>query len=270
MTHSFRIPLAGADAEDAELPLPTFSPGWALFLDVDGTLVELAEHPHAVYVEPLLIDELGRLQKLAGGAVALVSGRSVSELDRLFAPLHLAVAGQHGAELRHANGKTDLERVRIPAAATARGALAALTTRHPGLYFEDKGVALAVHYRRVPQLEALVERTIGEVARRSAGEFVMQNGKMVRELVPHGKNKGGAIAQLMREPPFAGRTPVFLGDDVTDEEGFALVRKLSGHAIKVGAGTTVAPHRVASVRRVRSWLGAYANWLEKRASGRKP
>jgi trehalose 6-phosphate phosphatase len=270
MTHSFGIPLAGTDAEHAELPLPAFAPGWALFLDVDGTLVELAEHPHAVYVEPQLIDELGRLQRLAGGAVALVSGRSVSELDRLFAPLHLAVAGQHGAELRHANGKTDLERPRIAAAATARGALVALAARHPGLYFEDKGVALALHYRRAPQLEALVESAIADVARRSSGEFVMQNGKMVRELVPHGKNKGGAIGQLMHEPPFAGRTPVFLGDDVTDEDGFALVRKLSGHAIKVGAGTTVAPHCIASVRRVRSWLGAYADWLEKRISARKP
>jgi len=266
MTHSFRIPLTGADAEEPEAPLPTYAPGWALFLDVDGTLVELAEHPHAVYVEPLLIDQLGRLQRLAGGAVALVSGRSVSELDRLFSPLHLAIAGQHGAELRHANGKTDLERARIAATASARSALGALAARHPGLYFEDKGVALAVHYRRVPQLESMVEQAVGDVARRSSGEFVVQNGKMVRELVPHGKNKGGAIAQLMREPPFAGRTPVFLGDDVTDEDGFKLVRRLSGHAIKVGEGTSVAPHRVASVQRVRSWLGAYADWLEKRSA----
>jgi trehalose 6-phosphate phosphatase len=87
--------------------------------------------------------------------------------------------------------------------------------------------------------------------------------------VPHGKNKGGAIEQLMRESPFAGRIPIFLGDDVTDEEGFALVSRLAGHAIKVGAGASVAPHRIANVRRVRSWLGSYADWLEKRKGKRK-
>lgn len=269
MTPYFRIPAQAADAEVSEVPLPDFARDWALFLDVDGTLVELAEHPRAVHVEPRLIEELGRLQRLAEGAVALVSGRSVGELDRLFAPLHLAIAGQHGAELRHANGKTDLERPLIAAAAAARRALAALAARNEGLYFEDKGVALAVHYRRVPQLESLVERTIGEVARSSAGEFVMQQGKMVRELVPHGKNKGGAIAQLMRESPFSGRIPIFVGDDVTDEEGFALVGRLAGHAIKVGPGESAAPHRIANVRRVRSWLGSYADWLEKRKGKRR-
>jgi trehalose 6-phosphate phosphatase len=93
---------------------------------------------------------------------------------------------------------------------------------------------------------------------------VLQNGKMVWELVPHGKNKGGAIAELMREPPFAGRVPVFVGDDVTDEDGFSLVAKMSGHAIKVGPGGSGASHRIASVAHVRRWLDAYADWLENR------
>ncbi|HTL26826.1 MAG TPA: trehalose-phosphatase [Burkholderiales bacterium] len=265
MTSAFRIPVHDADAGGSEVPLPEFSRDWALFLDVDGTLVELAEHPRAVHVEPPLIQQLGRLQRLAGGAVALVSGRSVIELDRLFTPLHLAIAGQHGAEIRHANGKTDLDRPRTAAAAAARRALAALAESQAGLYFEDKGVALAVHYRRAPQLGPLVERTLSEVARQSRGEFVMQTGKMVRELVPHGKSKGGAIAAFMREPPFAGRLPVFLGDDVTDEGGFAVVSQLSGHAIKVGTGNSAALYRVAGVRSVRRWLGAFADWLEKHA-----
>jgi trehalose 6-phosphate phosphatase len=164
-----------------------------------------------------------------------VSGRSIAELDRLFVPLHLAIAGQHGAELRHADGKTEVDRPRIAAVATARGALAALASQNHGLYFEDKGAALAVHYRRVPQLGPLVERTLQDVARRSGGEFAMQTGKMVRELVPHGKNKGGAIAEFMREPPFAGRIPVFLGDDMTDEDGFALVGKIAGPRDQGGA-----------------------------------
>src|SRR5262245_61096273 len=266
MTQHFRIPVRSTDAEMSEVPLPAFAGDWALFLDVDGTLVELAEHPDAVHVEPALIKQLGRLQRLVGEAVALVSGRSLIELDRLFAPLHLAIAGQHGAEIRHVNGKTDLDRPRIAAAAAARTVLSALAKRHEGLYFEDKGVALAVHYRRIPQLGPLVERTVSEIARQSGGEFVMQTGKMVRELVPHGKSKGGAIAAFMREPPFAGRTPVFLGDDVTDEGGFAVVSQLSGHAIKVGSGMTAALYRVAGVRGVRRWLGAYADWLEQHAT----
>jgi len=264
MTPASRIPVRRADAGGSEVPLPEFAADWALFLDVDGTLVELAEHPREVHIEPPLIQQLGRLQRVADGAVALVSGRSVIELDRLFAPLHLAIAGQHGAEIRHVNGNTDLDQPRIAAAEAARSALAALAARHAGLYFEDKGVALAVHYRRAPQLGPLVERTLSEVARQSGGEFVMQTGKMVRELVPHGKSKGGAIAAFMREPPFVGRTPVFLGDDVTDEGGFAVVSQLSGHAIKVGNGMTAALYRVAGVRGVRRWLGAYADWLEQR------
>lgn len=256
----------GDYTQQSEVRVPQFAYGWALFLDVDGTLIDLAEHPLAVRVEPALIEVLGRLQRLAQGAVALVSGRSVADLDRLFTPLHLAIAGQHGAELRHATGEIALERAGLAAGAAARTTLAALAARHPGLYFEDKGVALAMHFRRVPHLEPLVKRALGEVARRSDDEFLLQDGKMVWELVPHGKNKGGAIAEFMGEAPFAGRTPVFIGDDVTDEHGFALVQELQGHAIKVGAGTSAAWHRLAGARQVRSWLRSYASWLEEPAA----
>ena len=259
-----QIRVHGAEAEAVQVPLPEFADRWALFFDVDGTLIELAEHPRAVHVEPLLIEVLGRLQRLADGALAFVSGRSVDDLDQLFAPLRVAIAGQHGAELRHANGSVALERTDRFVGAAARGALARLEARHEGLYFEDKGAALAMHFRRVPALGPLVERTLREVVLGSNGEFMLQNGKMVWELVPHGKNKGGAIAELMREPPFAGRVPVFVGDDVTDEDGFSLVAKMSGHAIKVGLGGSVASHRIADVAQVRSWLGAYADWLETR------
>lgn len=261
---STQVRVQGANAEASAVPLPEFTDRWALFFDVDGTLIELAEHPRAVHVESLLIEGLGRLQRLAGGALAFVSGRSVADLDQLFAPLRLATAGQHGAELRHVNGEVALERSDRFAGAAARGALARLEARHEGLYFEDKGAALAMHFRRVPALGPLVERTLREVALGSEGEFVLQNGKMVWELVPHGKNKGGAIAELMREPPFAGRTPVFIGDDVTDEDGFSLVAGMSGHAIKVGPGKSVAAHRITDVVQVRSWLGAYVDWLENR------
>ena len=264
MTPSVRI--RSADAEVSEVPLPDFAPGWALFLDVDGTLVELAEHPHAVRVDPALIEALGRLRNLLHGAVALVSGRSVADLDRLFAPLHLATAGQHGAELRHTSGAIALERPAPAAGESARETLAALSARHEGLYFEDKGAALAVHYRRAPELASMVRRVLGEVARHSNGEFLLQDGKMVWELVPHGKNKGGAIAEFMVEAPFAGRIPVFIGDDATDEHGFALVRERRGHAIKVGRGRSAAGYRVAGARQVRNWLRSYAEWLEEQSA----
>lgn len=250
------------ETADSGVPLPEFADNWALFLDVDGTLLDLAEHPQAVRVEPPLVEALGRLQTLARGAVALVSGRTVAELDRLFTPLRLTIAGQHGAECRHATGEIAVERAGAETE-IARRALAALARRDPGLYFEDKGVTLAMHYRHAPHLEAMVERTLGEVARRSAGEFMVQTGKMVRELVPHGRNKGGAIAEFMTEAPFAGRIPVFIGDDDTDEHGFALLGRSGGHTIKVGPGASVAQHRLAGARRVRDWLREYASWLEQ-------
>jgi len=252
-----------AETAASAAPLPAFAANWALFLDVDGTLLDLAEHPRSVQVEPGLVEALGRLQALNGGAVALISGRSIRDLDRLFAPLALAAAGQHGAERRHWNGSVETDRSR--ADRFARDALASLAAEHPGLLFEDKGATLAMHYRHAPQLQGLVESTLGAIARRSAGEWTLQSGKMVRELVPHGKNKGGAIAAFLHEPPFVGRIPVFIGDDDTDEHGFALVRRLGGHTIKVGAEPSAARYRIADAPGVRIWLAGYANWLERAA-----
>jgi trehalose 6-phosphate phosphatase len=248
------------EAAAAAEPLPRFARDWALFLDVDGTLLDLAEHPRGVQVEPALVEALGRLQGLAGGAVALISGRSIGDLDRLFAPLVLAAAGQHGAERRHENGAIDIDRSRT--SRFARETLAALAGQHPGLLFEDKGATLAMHYRHAPELQGLVESTLGAIARRSAGEWTLQTGKMVRELVPHGRNKGGAIAAFLHEPPFADRVPVFIGDDDTDEHGFALVRRLRGYAVKVGPEPSIAQHRIPDASGVRVWLAAYADWLE--------
>lgn len=256
-----RVPRLHEEIATGAAPLPGFARNWALFLDVDGTLLDLAEHPRSVHVEPGLAEALGRLQGLNGGALALISGRSIGDLDRLFAPLPLAAAGQHGAERRRANHAIELDRSK--ASALARNALANLARRHPDLLFEDKGATLAMHFRHAPQLEILVEATLAGIARESAGEWTLQTGKMVRELVPHGRNKGGAIAAFVREPPFAGRVPVFIGDDDTDEHGFALVRRLGGHTIKVGPEPSIAQCRIADAPGVRIWLGAYADWLER-------
>lgn len=250
-------------AAPAGARVPAFARGWALFLDVDGTLLELAEHPGAARAEAGLVAALDRLQRSMHGAVALVSGRSVADLDRLFAPLRLAAAGQHGAERRGASGARVLAPPADSALAQARAALAALAARHPQLLVEDKGAALAVHFRGAPHLEPAVERALGDLAAASAGEFALQRGKMVRELVPRGSDKGGAIAAFLREPPFAGRVAVFIGDDLSDEHGFALVNRIGGHSVKVGAGASAARWRLASSAEVRGWLGAYADWLER-------
>ena len=253
------------EPRDARAQLPAFASDWAIFLDVDGTLLDIVEHPRAARVEVRLLAVLGHLQRLVRGAIALVSGRSITELDRLFAPLRLALAGQHGAERRSAAGEFHVESAASGALAYARGALAALSERNPGVLLEDKGLALAVHFRGAPGLEPLVERSLDEIVVRSAGGLALQRGKMVLELVPHGRNKGSAIAEYMREPPFAGRTAVFIGDDSADEPGFALVNGLGGHSVKVGPGASAARYRLSGAAEVRTWLAGYALWLERAA-----
>jgi len=233
---------------------PPLASHWALFLDIDGTLLTHAETPDAVYVDDALRALLERLQRFCGGALALVSGRAVDDVDALFEPLVLPVAGQHGVERRDRSGR--LHRLPFPEEHLRQIAqrFAAFKARHPGVVFEDKGHNLALHYRLAPQLEREV-RTLVEHAVADLGEdFELQAGKLVFELKPSGHDKGSAIEAFMAEMPFAGRRPVFIGDDLTDEYGFATVQRLGGHAVKVGEGETVADWRLADVGAVRSWL----------------
>ncbi len=235
---------------------PLLAARWALFLDIDGTLLTHAETPDAVYVDDALRELLARLQAQADGALALISGRSIDDVDALFAPLVLPVAGQHGVEWRDAAGT--LHRLPFPEAHLRQVAqrFAAFKARHPGIVFEDKGHNLALHYRLAPQLErevrALVEHAVADLG----GDFELQAGKMVVELKPGGHDKGTAIEAFMATAPFAGRTPVFLGDDLTDEFGFETVRRLGGHAVKVGDGESVADWRLPDVGAVRAWLAS--------------
>lgn len=244
-----------ASSEEPAAP-PLLAARWALFLDIDGTLLTHAETPDAVYVDDALRDLLERLQAQADGAVALISGRSIDDVDALFAPLVLPVAGQHGVEWRDAAGA--LHRLPFPEEHLRQVAqrFAAFKARHPGIVFEDKGHNLALHYRLAPQLEREV-RTLVEHAVADLGEdFELQAGKMVVELKPGGHDKGTAIEAFMSSVPFAGRTPVFIGDDLTDEYGFTAVQRLGGHAVKVGDGESVADCRLADVGAVRAWLAS--------------
>lgn len=228
----------------------------ALFLDVDGTLLEIAARPQAVSVPEELRQRLRNLQLASGGAVALVSGRAITDLDALFAPLALPSAGLHGFERRGISGA--YRRRPLPSAAAleaARGAMLQLAQRHEGLMVEDKKFALALHYRAAPQLEDLAVGAMREVAARVGEELELQRGKMVVELRPAGATKAQAVAEFLAEAPFAGRRPIFIGDDLTDEPAFELVNRREGLSVVVNAArTSAAKTRLANVTAVHRWL----------------
>lgn len=227
---------------------------YALFFDVDGTLVDLADSPDRVRIEPGLIDAVSRLYAVNGGAVAMISGRSVEGIDRLFTPLRLPVAGQHGMERRDAAGMMHSHphcAIQFDALRRCVGQAAA---DWPGVLLEDKGASLAVHYRLAPALFHEIHAVLRDCLAKTGDGFCLQPGKMVAELKPGGRDKGTAIEEFMNEPPFSGRVPVFIGDDATDEHGFAVVNRMNGHSVKVGPGDTVAQWRFDDAVAVRLWL----------------
>jgi trehalose 6-phosphate phosphatase len=239
--------------------LPTWRDDWALFLDVDGTLLEIAAAPEDVFVPTRTLEVLSKLHERLGGALALVSGRAIVDLDRLFRPLRLPAAGAHGAERRSASGQTTHRHGDSGALEPARRMLACWASANPGVLLEDKGAALALHYRGAPTLEGDAMRVAGEAASLAGPQFVIQGGKKVLELKPRNTDKGRAIAEFMLEEPFEGRVPVFIGDDLTDEHGFARVNELGGHSIAVGvAHATVARWHLPNEARVLDWLAAHA------------
>ncbi len=234
-----------------ELPPPSLT--WCLFLDVDGTLIELADSPFDSCADADLTTLLSHVAERLGGAVALVSGRSIDYLDALFAPLRLPAAGLHGVERRKASGimhgasfiDTQLDR--------ARAALKALVAAHPGTLLEDKGRTIAVHFRLAPQSEPAVADLVRRVAAQLGTNYHIQGGKMMLEIKPRGFSKAAAINAFMHEPPFTGRTPVFVGDDLTDQDGFRTVEDAGGISIAVG-DRVHGQFMLVGVAQVRDWL----------------
>lgn len=242
------------------VPLPTTA--WCLFLDVDGTLLELAEHPGAVSVEPALKRLLGRLHVAADGAIALVSGRTIADLDRLFGEPALPSAGMHGCERRDASGTLHVAPVALEQLADVREGLRRLAARHAGLLLEDKGACLALHFLKAPQLEHELRAEVALLAAPLVPRFALLDGHAVIEVKPAAHTKDSAVSEFMQEAPFRGRQPIFIGDDQTDYGGFAAVRRFDGLAIAVGP-------------RVKSdwWLpgpAAVREWLERLATGVTP
>ena len=227
---------------------------WAYFFDIDGTLVDIAPSPSEIVVERELQAEICDLYDATGGALALISGRSLSDVDGIFRDTSLPVAGQHGLERRSSDGKISRHDAPLEKLDFARTRLAEAIAAHPDLLLEDKGLSLALHYRLAPSLASFAHRTMRAIASAIGPAFTLQSGKRVVELKPSGKDKGDAVRDFMQEEPFVGRIPVFVGDDVTDEHGFAVVNSMDGHSIKVGGGPTAARWRLPNVRAVRLWL----------------
>lgn len=234
--------------------IPAAQAEWAYFLDMDGTLLELAETPEGIHVDAALLDLLERLFVTCGGAVALISGRTLADLDRRLGHAMMPRAGQHGLERRDAAGR--LRRHAAPPAAkqTIYQALQPVVGKHPGLLLEDKGLTLALHYRGAPQLASYVHRLMRRLASEAGGGLQLQCGKRVVEAKPAGIDKGSAIIEYLAEPPFNRRRPVYIGDDLNDEYGFAAVNGIDGISIKVGTGRTCASYRLPDVAAVRRWL----------------
>ena len=227
---------------------------WAWFFDIDGTLVEIASAPSSVVVSDDLPHIISRLQTLSGGAVSLITGRSVSDVESFFPLEGLAVAGQHGLEMRDASGEVEVAFSSGADFAAIRSELGSIASRHAGLIVENKGESIALHYRQAPRLAGYAHRVMKKIQAAHGSDLVIQKGKRVVELKPAGADKGSAIRELMLAPPFAGRTPVFVGDDITDEAGFTLVNSMGGHSVKVGSGKSEAKWRLRDVTAVRQWL----------------
>jgi len=227
----------------------------ALFLDVDGTLLDFANDPGGVVVTTHLVDLLERLQGKLGGALALLSGRNLATLDRFFAPHRFAAAGVHGLELRDTAGHVTRFEGDAEAMATLRLGMHNVAELNPGLVVEDKGGSLALHYRHAPLLGPIAAAEAQKLASRLGAYFVLQPGDHVVEIRPAGPDKGRALEALMSTPPFTGRIPIAIGDDYTDEDAFAATAAYGGHGVVVGTRRpTLAVHALADPSAVYAWL----------------
>jgi trehalose 6-phosphate phosphatase len=227
----------------------------ALFLDFDGTLADIAPHPSAVYVHSDMVPMLRNLHHVLGGALAIVSGRPIAEIDIFLAPLKLPAAGEHGTQLRNSAGDLfELDsRSLAPVLGPLLNAAQHLASQHPALLLEQKTAGFALHYRMAPALYNLCWQTLAPLAQHQPN-LVLMRGKYVIEVVPSMVDKGTAIQHFVQHAPFANRTPIFIGDDSTDEAGFAAVQDLGGQGIKVGAGPSAALHRCPNPSALRAWL----------------
>jgi trehalose 6-phosphate phosphatase len=234
-------------------------PAWALFLDFDGTLVEIAERPDAVAVDPVLMPVLERLQERLGGALAVISGRPISFLDERLAPCRFDAAGLHGLEHRIRGELSPCRPEDYPDLRREVARLQDLVASHPGMIVEDKGCSVALHWRMAPHEADFAQ----DLARSTAGmlgeDYRLQFGKAVAEILPAASGKGRIIQSFLREAPYRGRTPIFVGDDLTDEHGFEAVNQAGGISVRIGPGPSIAKARLDAPSELHRRLARWAD-----------
>jgi trehalose 6-phosphate phosphatase len=236
---------------------PTLIPDlreWAILLDIDGTILDLAPTPLDIRVPPSLRQTLRRLKERTSGATALVSGRTLSDIDLIFAPLRLAAIGGHGAEYRpaaEAAARRSHTEALDPMLARE---LAAITARDSGILFEDKGYSLALHYRLAPEQGTFVHEAVAAICARTSQALEILDGTYVVEVKHLGFSKGTAVRELMTYPPFFGRRPIFIGDDTTDQAAFAVMPQFRGLAISVRRRVNGVDFHFETPGQVREWL----------------
>lgn len=226
----------------------------AVFLDVDGTLIDIALTPDRVVIPDGLVDLVRELTRHAGGALAIVTGRPIAEVDRFLAPLAPVAAGVHGAQLRRQpDGAVELRAKPIDADLVA--AVQREIGSRPNIMVEAKPTSIAIHYRQAPNLAAELEAVLERILKRSADHLVLAHGRKVMEIVPRDVSKGDALKLLMELPDFRGRKPVMIGDDVSDQSAFEAATNLGGFGLKVaGERFSVADADFANPTEVRAWL----------------
>lgn len=235
----------------------------AIFLDFDGTLVEIAERPEAVQLADATRSAVGTIARHVDGALAIVTGRDIATIDAFFAPLFLPIAGVHGQSRRDAKARVSALPVDKTVLAQLRRELNLLFAPHPGVLVEEKTGSVAVHFRSRPDLQDFCVNAMRRSIAALGGGFEARPGKMVVEAVPEGASKGAAVLSFMAEAPFAGRVPLFAGDDVTDEDALGTVNSLGGMSIKVGDGMSCASFRAQTTSAFLEWLVDYARNLER-------
>lgn len=252
-------PLSAPGQRSALVPPPLPQPNWALFLDIDGTLLDIAETPDRVVVPAGLRADLKAAEKLLGGALALVSGRPIADIDKLFDPLLLAASGQHGSEWRPTPSATTQALAEQPLPQGLHEAAALLGDLHPGIIVERKSHALAVHYRHAPELGPAIGSRLASAMARFDG-LMLLHGKFVWEIKDATHSKGTAVERFLQQPAFADRVAVFVGDDRTDEDGFRAVQAKGGLAFPVGPLALKLPQLpgFATPSDVREWLATFA------------
>jgi len=249
------------DTETMAIPAPDQilrnRAAWALFIDIDGTLLEMAPAPDAVVVPPEVVRILAALEKTFGGAVALSTGRQVRDADQLLAPLQLTTCGVHGTEARLVPGGKTLTLV-PPVPQALLGAVIEVAHMAPGALVEPKGVGIAVHYRNVPDARPLLVQELARVLL-SFDQFKLHPGRRVLEIIPQGYSKGTALAWLMQLAPFQSRRPIMIGDDAGDQPALVAAEQHGGFGLKVaGEHFSQAESDFHSISQVRSWLAALA------------